>query len=101
ERWVLDVLTCVGQGILLDHAGRRLLANAEQHLTRPEEMAERFRDLPRALAATRTIAERCAFTMDDLGYRFPEYPLPPGETPARFLSGLTYAGAPRRYAEPL
>ncbi len=44
-------------------------------------MAALFRDLPRAIAATRAIAARCEFTLADLGYRFPDYPLPPGETP--------------------
>ena len=60
-------------------------------------MAALFRDVPQALANTRLIAEQCAFTLTDLGYRFPDYPLPPGETPIGHLRELTYAGARERY----
>ena len=38
---------------------------------------------------TREVADRCAFTLKDLGYRFPDYPLPPGETPDSYLRALT------------
>ena len=60
-------------------------------------MAAMFRDLPQAVAATRTIADRCEFTLHDLGYRFPDYPLPPGETPDSYLKALTQAGARERW----
>ncbi|HZR80619.1 MAG TPA: error-prone DNA polymerase [Candidatus Binatia bacterium] len=101
ERPLLDVFTCLRHGTTLDRAGKLLAPNAEHYLVPPEEMAARFGDLPRAVAATRQIADRCAFTMEDLGYRFPEYPLPPGETPQRYLTMLTYAGARERYGDPL
>ena len=35
--------------------------------------------------------------MSDLGYRFPEYPVPRGETMASFLRKITQAGARERY----
>ena len=35
-----------------------------------------------AVAATRDLADRLQYTMADLGYRFPKYPLPPDETEA-------------------
>ncbi|MBV8134870.1 MAG: hypothetical protein JO121_04380 [Deltaproteobacteria bacterium] len=56
-----------------------------------------WRDLPRAVAATRNIAERSEFMLKDLGYRFPDYPLPPGETPDSYLRTLTYRGARERW----
>jgi error-prone DNA polymerase len=64
-------------------------------------MCERFRELPAAIAATRSIAERCSFCLDDLGYRFPELPLAPGETPLSRLRALTEDGARERYGAPL
>jgi len=91
------VLTCLRQKTTLDAAGRRLLKNAERHLKAPVEMARLFRDLPAAVANTRRIAEQCEFTLANLGYRFPEFPLPPGETPMSYLRALTDAGARRRY----
>ena len=96
-RALLDVLTCIRLGTTLDQAGRRLLANAERHLRPPAEMAAVFRDLPDAIGHSRRIAERCAFTLADLGYRFPDFPLPPGETPIQYLRALTDRGARDRY----
>src|SRR5438132_1701375 len=96
-RPLLDVLTCIRLGTTLDQAGRRLLANVERHLKPPAEMAALFRDMPDAIRQSRRIAERCAFTLADLGYRFPEFPLAPGETPIGHLRALTYAGARDRY----
>jgi error-prone DNA polymerase len=94
---LFDVLTCIRNKTTLDAAGRALLKNAERHLKSPMEMAALFRDLPEAIANTQRIAEQCAFTLADLGYRFPDYPLPPGETPIGYLRALTYAGARTRY----
>jgi error-prone DNA polymerase len=96
-RPLLDVLTCIHNKTTLDAAGRQLLKNAERHLKSPAEMAVLFRDLPVAIANTQRIAEQCEFTLADLGYRFPDYPLPPGETPNGYLRQLVYAGAQQRY----
>jgi error-prone DNA polymerase len=97
DRRLMDVLTCIGLKKTLEEAGRSLWVNAERHLKSPAEMAALFQDLPDALARTREVADRCAFTLTDLGYRFPDYPLPPGETPDSYLRALTYAGARDRW----
>jgi error-prone DNA polymerase len=92
-----DVLACIREKTTLDRAGTLLAMNAERHLKAPAEMAALFRDLPQAIANTADIAGRCTFTLEDLGYRFPDYPLPPGETPSSYLAHLTREGARRRY----
>ena len=97
ERPLFDVLTCVRHHTTLDAAGRRLARNAERYLKSPEVMAELFSDLPDALAGTIALAERLEYTMADLGYRFPIYPVPPGETAASFLRHITEVGARDRY----
>src|SRR6266851_3615027 len=97
DRQLLDVLTCIRLKTTLEEAGRALWINNQRHLKSPAEMAALFRDLPRAVAASRAIAERCAFQLCDMGYRFPDYPLPPGETPDSYLRILTYAGARERW----
>ncbi len=97
RRALLDVLTAVRHGTTLDQAGRRLLANAERHVKSPAEMAALFADWPDAVRQSRRIAERCTFTLADLPYRFPDYPLPPGETPNGFLRHLTDRGARGRW----
>ena len=60
-------------------------------------MARLFHDLPDTLAASERLAERLQYTMADLGYRFPEYPVPPGENAMSFLRKLTDLGARERY----
>jgi error-prone DNA polymerase len=97
NRPLYDVLTCIRHKTTLERAGRRLTCNAERYLKSPEAMVHLFADLPEALAGTRELADRLSYTMADLGYRFPDYPVPPGETMASFLRKITQAGARERY----
>ena len=97
DRPLFDVLTCIRHHTTLDQAGRLLARNAERYLKSPEVMAELFADRPDALAGTAALAERLEYTMADLGYRFPSYPVPPGETEMSFLRHIAEAGARDRY----
>jgi len=98
-RPLADVFTCIREKTDLDHAGRRLLANGERCLKSGGAMTELFRDLPDALDNTGELALRLAFTLKDLGYRFPEFPLPPGQTPLGYLRELSERGLRVRYGE--
>src|SRR4029077_9351814 len=89
QRLVHDVLTCAREKATVDEIGRRLAPNGERWLKPPAEMQRLFRDLPAAVRATRDIAERCAFTLANLGYVFPDYDVPPGETQQSFLEKLS------------
>jgi error-prone DNA polymerase len=60
-------------------------------------MERLFADCPAAVANTGELALRLVFTMKDIGYRFPDYPLPPGQTPMGFLRALCERGAKDRY----
>src|SRR6266404_9276609 len=97
DRRLLDVMSCIRLKTTLEEAGRALWVNNQRHLKSPAEMSALFRDLPAAVAATRALSERCAFQLCDMGYRFPDYPLPVGETPDSYLRILTYAGARERW----
>jgi error-prone DNA polymerase len=96
-RPLFDVLTCIHHHTDLASAGRRLAPNAERYLKAPAEMAALFRDHEAAVARTGELADRLQFTMADLGYRFPDYPVPPGETQSSFLRHLADAGARDRF----
>jgi error-prone DNA polymerase len=96
-RQLADVFTCIREKTDLDHAGRLLQANAERALRSGPDMARRFHDLPDALANTGELALRLGFTLKDLGYRFPEYPLPPGQTQLEHLRVLAEQGMRTRY----
>jgi error-prone DNA polymerase len=97
ERPLHDVFTCLHHKTTLPQAGRRLVGNAERFLRSPESMAARFADRPEAVIATHALAERLEYTMSDLGYRFPRYPVPPGETMPSFLRKMADLGARERY----
>src|SRR2546425_7178239 len=71
--------------------------NSEQFVKSPKEMTQLFADLPEAIANTTELSSRLEFTLQDLGYEFPKYPVPPGETMTSFLRRRTYEGARLRY----
>jgi error-prone DNA polymerase len=96
-RAVADVFTCIREKTDLDHAGRRLLINAERGLRDAPTMAEAFRDLPDAAGASGELALRLGFTLKDLGYRFPDFPLPPGASIHAHLRDLVARGVRDRY----
>ena len=62
-------------------------------------MLRLFADVPEAIINTREIASRLQFTLADLGYQFPHYPVPEGETEASFLRKRTEEGARKRYGD--
>jgi error-prone DNA polymerase len=97
ERPLFDVLTCIHHHTDLARAGRRLAPNAERYLKPPAEMTALFGDRPDVVARTLELADRLQYTMADLGYRFPDYPVPPGETQASFLRRMAEVGARDRY----
>ncbi len=97
-REVLDVFTCIREHTHLDTAGKLLAQNAERHLKSDREMRELFRDLPEAIENTSRLAERLTFSLENLGYEFPEYPVPAGHTMDSFLRTIVWFGAQQRYA---
>jgi error-prone DNA polymerase len=97
EREVLDVFTSIRHHTELERAGRLLTLNHERHLCRAREMSARFRDVPRAIANTVELSQRLSFELHDLGYEFPRYPVPAGDTMDSFLRRRTAEGVLRRY----
>jgi error-prone DNA polymerase len=97
EREVLDLFTALRAHTTLDGAGRLLARNGERCLKPAAQMQQLFADLPSAIAATEEISARLDFTLADLGYQFPRYPVPEGETMMSFLRARTDEGARERY----
>jgi len=100
ERQVLDVFRCIRHHRHLDNAGRLLAHNSERHIKTPQEMLRLFADLPEATANTVELSSRLGFTLNDLGYRFPSYPVRGGGTMSSFLRERTFEGARERYQRP-
>jgi len=97
EREIFDVLTAVRNKTTLDAAGRLLSGNSERHLKPAVEMARLFADHPDAIANTVELSSRLEFVLTELGYEFPKYQVPEGETMNSFLAQRTDEGARRRY----
>ncbi|NRA27638.1 MAG: error-prone DNA polymerase [Opitutales bacterium] len=96
-RRIQDVFTCLRHHTHLDVAGRLLAENATRHIRSAQEMSAMFADLPDAVAESVRLAERLEFSLNDLGYEFPEFPVEAGDSMDAFLCRATYAGAQRRY----
>jgi error-prone DNA polymerase len=56
-----------------------------------------FADLPEALDGSWQLANTLDFTLANLGYRFPDYPLPPDESAMSFLRKIAWNGATSRF----
>ncbi|MGH9554609.1 MAG: error-prone DNA polymerase, partial [Terriglobales bacterium] len=97
QREVMDVLTSVRHHRTLATAGRLLARNSERQLKSAQEMARLFADLPDAIANTGELSSRLQFTLADLGYSFPRYPVPEGESMMSFLRARTEEGARLHY----
>jgi error-prone DNA polymerase len=97
-RQVVDVFTCMREHTHLDDAGKLLTQNAERHLKSDREMRDIFRDLPGAIEATAQLAERLTFSLENIGYEFPSFPVPDGHDMNSFLRRIVLFGAQQRYA---
>ena len=97
QRQLLDVFTCLRNHRTLATAGRFLSQDSERYLKPPAEMTRLFSDLPEAAENTGILSSRLEFTLNDLGYRFPKYPLPSGETQMSFLRRRVEEGMIARY----
>ncbi len=98
DREVLDVLTAIRHHVPLDRAGRLLAANSARALRSSTAMSSNFRDLPRLSPTRNSSANAWQFTLDNLGYQFPHYPVPDGETMDSFLAKRVDEGARKRYS---
>jgi len=96
-RELLDAFTAIRNHKTLSTAGRLLARNSERHLKSPLEMQQLFADLPEAIAHTRELSSRLEFTLNDLGYEFPRYPVPDGETMDSCLREQAWIGFRTRY----
>ena len=94
---LLDVFTAIHHHTELDQAGRLLSINNQRHLRTASDMFALFRDVPEAVSSTIDLSSRLGFELSDLGYEFPRYPVPDGETMDSFLRKRTEEGVQRRY----
>jgi len=96
-RELADTFTAIRHHRTLSTAGRLLSRNSERFLKSPQEMQQLFADLPEAISNTLELSSRLEFSLNDLGYEFPRYPVPESETMNSFLRDRAWEGFRNRY----
>jgi len=96
-RELCDAFTAIRHHRTLSTAGRLLARNSDRYLRSTPEMEQLFADLPEAVHNTAELSARLEFTLNDLGYEFPRYPVPNGETMNSFLHEQAWKGFRERY----
>src|SRR6202035_5566382 len=97
DRELCDTFTAIRHHRTLSTARRLLTRNSERHLKSPQEIQQLVSDLPEAIANTLELSSRLEFTLNDLGYQFPQYPVSEGETMNSFLRDRAWIGFRERY----
>ncbi len=93
-----EARVCIAEGHVLADTRRPRRFTTEQYFATQAEMAQRFADLPEALANSVAIAQRCNLTIE-LGRNYlPAFPTPEGVTIDEHLRNEALAGLDRRLA---
>jgi len=83
-----DVLLAVQTGNKMSDDDRLTLRADDFSMTSPEQMAEKFKDIPEAVENTAKVAERCNVTLQLNKVQLPDFPKPEGKTANEFLREL-------------
>ena len=97
DRELFDVFTCIKNHTTIYEAGNLLSENSERYLKSELQMMALFEDHPEAIEITNEISTRAHFSMDELSYNFPEYPVSSGETVNSMLRTKAIERAHARY----
>ncbi len=97
DREILDLFTAIRNHTELDRAGRLLSINSQRYIRDAKQMSALFWDIPGAIENTLELSARLTFQLSDLGYEFPRYPVPEGETMDSFLRKRVDEGVICRY----
>jgi DNA polymerase-3 subunit alpha len=95
-----DLLLCIGTNTTIHDEKRLKMAGDFFYLKSPEEMADLFKDIPRALENAEKIAAMCNLELDFGRLHLPEIEIPAGKTPDTYLADLCHEGFRRYYPNP-
>ncbi|MCI1227406.1 DNA polymerase III subunit alpha [Kerstersia gyiorum] len=93
-----EARVCIAEGELLGNPRRVRRFSDSQYLQSSEEMAQRFADVPAALANTVEIARRCNLVMTLGEPQLPNFPTPDGISLDDYLVQLSREGLEKRLA---
>jgi DNA polymerase-3 subunit alpha len=97
DREAHDILLCIQTATNLDDPNRMKLSTGEFYFNTPEEMQQRFADIPEALENTVKIAEKCNLEIDFRNAHLPDFDLPNGLSDNEYLRQLCYEGAKNKF----
>src|SRR6266851_5556584 len=92
-----DVLLCLQTGARFNDPNRWRFSTQENYLKTAEEMAEKFADLPEALASTLEVADMCDLKLALGATLLPPFDVPDGLSPDQYLGKLVADGLKWRY----
>jgi error-prone DNA polymerase len=97
RRYLQDVLAAIRLKTTVAELGTARFPNGERSLRPLEDILRVFPHCSAAVRRTAEVADRCAFSLDELRYSYPEELCPAGETPFSYLTRLALAGMQERY----
>ncbi len=98
RRRLQDVLTCITARNHVEGGGDQALSQRRAcPQASPESFEALYRGCPELLQASREVADRCTFSMEELVYKYPDEAVPAGFTTAGWLRHITFEGARARY----
>ena len=93
-----DVLLCIQTQTTVDDPNRMRFQTDQMYFKSPEEMYERFSNVPEALKNTVKIAEKCNVEIDFNELHLPAFTPPEGKSNESFLAELVDEGIKKRYS---
>ncbi|MCO5223578.1 MAG: DNA polymerase III subunit alpha [Thermomicrobiales bacterium] len=92
-----ELLVCIQTNTTLSDPKRLKPETDELYLKSPQEMWDRFGELPEGLKNTMRIAEMCQLDLSPKGFQLPDFDVPSGYTNHQYLEHLVRSGAAERY----
>jgi len=93
-----DILLAVQTGSRLTDDDRLTLKAGNFSVTPPDEMVEKFKDVPEAIENTNKIAEMCNVELELGNVLLPEFPKPDGKNANQYLKDLVTEKISRRFS---
>ncbi|MHB9038325.1 MAG: DNA polymerase III subunit alpha, partial [Armatimonadota bacterium] len=94
---IQDLLACVQTITTLDDDHPLRKCNAEYYLKSPKSMTDLFSRYPDAVANTEWVADQCNLDLGLGTYRFPDFPIPDGQTAYSYLCRLCFDALEKLY----
>ncbi len=94
-----DILMAVQTGSKLGEGDRLSLKADDFSMRLPDQMADFFRDAPKAIDNTNEIAANCNFDFVLGKTQLPHFEVPEGKTPDEYLKEICYKNLPARFGQ--